>query len=256
MGRRAAWRALTAAVFVDCLFGSGLTRELVGELERLLRALAAAHDSAHRHRPAERSDSSDSGELLNADLPRYDLTIALGAWKFAHWPDAGHGDDGRTAAGRYRCCAGCRARRGSLRAPARSTRRRRDAHKYSRGLLGRGRGRDAGRCGARLRSGAMHAGAGYVKLFAEDEASRRAAWAGGRARPPVRSGARRADLAQLLVGPGLGRGDGRARAARLGQCWRCDLPTVLDADALVLLAPAMLERRSAPLVADAACRRA
>ena len=72
------------AVLVDCLFGSGLTRPLPNNLLVLLNGLA----SAHPHRIAIDLPSgidSDSGEALNDGLPDYDLTLALGAWKFAHW---------------------------------------------------------------------------------------------------------------------------------------------------------------------------
>ncbi|HMP57453.1 MAG TPA: NAD(P)H-hydrate epimerase, partial [Novosphingobium sp.] len=71
-------------VLVDCLFGSGLTRPLAPDHAGLLNRLA----SHHRHRVAVDLPSgvqSDSGMMLNADLPDYDLTIALGAWKFAHF---------------------------------------------------------------------------------------------------------------------------------------------------------------------------
>ena len=65
-------------VFVDCLFGSGLTRPL-GELATLVRSLAGSH----RYAIAVDLPSgveSDGGALLDEDLPRYDLTLALGAW--------------------------------------------------------------------------------------------------------------------------------------------------------------------------------
>src|SRR5690606_5755845 len=71
-------------VLVDCLFGSGLTRPLAPEHLELLNRLAARH----RHRVAIDVPSgveSDSGMLLNEGLPEYDLTVALGAWKFAHF---------------------------------------------------------------------------------------------------------------------------------------------------------------------------
>src|SRR5512139_637030 len=68
---------------VDCLYGSGLTRPLdAGDLA-LLSRLAAGH----RHVIAVDVPSgvqSDNGMLLNEGLPACDLTIALGAWKFAH----------------------------------------------------------------------------------------------------------------------------------------------------------------------------
>ncbi|MBY0395489.1 MAG: NAD(P)H-hydrate epimerase, partial [Thermoleophilia bacterium] len=71
-------------VFVDCLFGSGLARPLGAEHALLLRDLAARH----RIRIAVDMPSgiaTDSGAVLNERLPAYDLTLALGAWKLAHW---------------------------------------------------------------------------------------------------------------------------------------------------------------------------
>ena len=70
-------------VLVDCLFGSGLTRPLGGDQLDLFLRLCASH----KQRIAIDVPSgvhSDSGELLNQGLPQFDLTIALGAWKFAH----------------------------------------------------------------------------------------------------------------------------------------------------------------------------
>ena len=70
-------------IFVDCLFGSGLSRPLSNAHVLLLR------DLAERHAMAIALDvpsgvSSDTGALLNDKLPDFDVTLALGAWKFAH----------------------------------------------------------------------------------------------------------------------------------------------------------------------------
>ena len=54
-------------------------------------------------------------------------------------------------------------------------------------------------------------------------------------------------LGALLIGPGLGR-DGAARTA-LALVLEQQRPTVLDADALMLLTPALLAARTAPLIA-------
>jgi hydroxyethylthiazole kinase-like uncharacterized protein yjeF len=71
-------------VFVDCLFGSGLNRPLPDGLVALLRRLARAHHaSVAVDLPS--GVESDTGALLSPDLPEFDLTLALGAWKFAHW---------------------------------------------------------------------------------------------------------------------------------------------------------------------------
>ena len=102
------WR--TGEVFVDCLFGSGLTRPLGdGDLALLARLAAAHHQTVAVDLPS--GIDSDAGTALNAGLPRSDLTIALGAWKFAHWTMPAAADDGRAAAGRDRHRRGRRARR-------------------------------------------------------------------------------------------------------------------------------------------------
>ena len=67
-------------VFVDCLFGSGLSRPLSGEHALLLRDLAARHHlSVAVDVPS--GIASDTGALLNDKLPDFDVTLALGAWK-------------------------------------------------------------------------------------------------------------------------------------------------------------------------------
>ncbi len=71
-------------VLVDCLFGSGLTRPLTSEDAALLARLAASHDKRVAIDLPSGVDS-DLGLPLNLGLPDYDLTIALGAWKYAHF---------------------------------------------------------------------------------------------------------------------------------------------------------------------------
>jgi len=227
-------------VFVDCLFGSGLTRALDNELAARLCALSQAHELCIAVDVPSGVDS-DSGELLNDTLPVYDLTVALGAWKFAHWMmpaleimgekrlvDIGvaHSDEAASV-----------AERPHLYPPDR------DAHKYSRGLLGVIGGEMPG---ASMLSAvaAMHGGAGYVKLFSAHEV-------GAPAELVVEQESLSALLTDeclvaVLIGPGLGR-DADAHA-RLAWTLGCDIPTVCDADALHLLEPVMVERRSAPLI--------
>jgi hydroxyethylthiazole kinase-like uncharacterized protein yjeF len=71
-------------VLVDCLYGTGLTRGL-GEADlALLNGLAARH--AKRIAVDLPSGvATDTGAVLNDGLPEYHLTIALGAWKAAHF---------------------------------------------------------------------------------------------------------------------------------------------------------------------------
>ncbi|TIX49953.1 NAD(P)H-hydrate dehydratase [Alteraurantiacibacter aquimixticola] len=243
---RAAWGGepvehATGSVFVDCLFGSGLTRGLDEGLEHLLLRLARAHD-LHIAVDLPSGIDADSGEVLNDVLPIYDLTIALGAWKFAHWMmpamemmgarrlvDIGVGEDGETAR---------LARRPHLSPPEM------DAHKYSRGLLGVIGGVMPGASLLAARA-AMHGGAGYVKLFTTHPVPQAPAELVVE-HESLSSLLADDRLAAILIGPGLGR-DADAHA-KLAWTLGCDLPTVCDADALHLLEPVMVEGRTAPLI--------
>ncbi len=243
---RKAWGGNTVSdsrgdVFVDCLFGSGLARPLDDDLEAHLKTLA----QQHKYRVAIDLPSGidgDSGELLNRDLPQYNLTISLGAWKLAHWlmpamDLMGHKrlvDIGvREVEGAVQL-----SKRPELSAPPSN------AHKYSRGLLGIVAGPMHG---AVMLAGqaAQHAGAGYVKVFAHDEAM------GSPDDLVVEFGSlfdqvRDVRIKALLVGPGLGRSD--EAKARLDWALACDVPIVCDADALHLMAPEMIGARDNPLI--------
>ena len=243
---RAAWGGEPVAearggVFVDCLFGSGLARALDEPLERVLLQLVEAHDLAVAVDLPSGIDS-DSGELLNDQLPMYDLTIALGAWKFAHWlMPAMHGMGARRLVdiGLAEVDEAAQvASRPHLTAPDS------DAHKYTRGMLAVIGGAMPGAAILAARA-AMHGGAGYVKLFADGDP--------GLAPPElvVEQDALMTLLSDhrlcaVLIGPGLGRDE--AARAKLAWTLACDLPTVCDADALHLLEPEMVEGRSAPLI--------
>lgn len=228
-------------VLVDCLFGSGLTRPLTDEHLALLTRLAKAHP----RRIAVDLPSgveSDSGAMLNAELPNYHATIALGAWKQAHFLMPA-----TSRMGALRLVAiGCEAVTGAPGVIGRPhfTAPTADAHKYCRGLLGVVAGAMPG---AALLSAtaAQGAGAGYVRCLAEHPVSgpsdlvvddRPLAQSGGDPR-----------MNALLVGPGLGRGD-RARR-RLEAALKGLAPLVLDADALVLLRHEDLVGRAAPVIA-------
>jgi hydroxyethylthiazole kinase-like uncharacterized protein yjeF len=222
-------------VFVDCLFGSGLGRPLVAEHALQLRDLAARH----RYRVAVDVPSgiaSDSGAVLNDRLPQYDLTLALGAWKFAHWSLPG-----RALMGQLRlvpiginAVAGAAqlVERPKIASPAA------DSHKYLRGLLGIVAGSMPGATLLAAAAG-QRAGAGYVKLFARTPDPRTPADVVTDIAPLSET---LADprIAAVLIGPGLGR-DGAAKAM-LGEALRRARAMVLDADALMLLAPNMLAR--------------
>jgi hydroxyethylthiazole kinase-like uncharacterized protein yjeF len=228
-------------VFVDCLFGSGLTRPLIPEHALLLRDLAARH----RYKVAVDVPSgiaSDSGAVLNERLPAYDLTLALGAWKFAHWSLPG-----RALMGQMRLVpigiapvegAAQLVERPRLSLPAA------DSHKYRRGLLGVIGGAMPGASLLAV-AAAQRAGAGYVKLLAH--------YADPRTPPdvvtdtaPLAQALADPRIAAVLVGPGLGRDD--AARARLEAALAQAPALVLDADALMLLSPAMLAR-AVPMLA-------
>jgi hydroxyethylthiazole kinase-like uncharacterized protein yjeF len=180
---------------------------------------------------------ADTGALLNSGLPKFDLTIALGAWKFAHFlmPAA-------ETMGSLRLVdigvdpvpgAATLIEQPRLNAPTS------DAHKYTRGLLGVIGGAMPGAALLAARA-AQHAGAGYVKLLTDR--------VDGPADLVVDStrldeALRDPRLSALLIGPGLGR-DAVARA-RLGLAIERNIPLVLDADALMLLDSSMLTEHTA-----------
>jgi len=228
-------------VLVDCLFGSGLTRALEPEHATLLARLASAHEVSIAVDLPSGIDS-DSGVELNAGLPTYRLTLALGAWKRAHWLMPAMARMGERRLVRIGIAPTGEAPRLIARprlAPPAS-----DAHKYSRGLLAVVGGAMPG-AGVLAARSAMHAGAGYVKLFAPHKSPATPDELVVDDRPlEGRLGDDRIDA--LLAGPGLGRDD--EAEARLRAVLSRDIPTVLDADALVLLAPEMLATRTAPLL--------
>ncbi|WP_455566028.1 ADP-dependent NAD(P)H-hydrate dehydratase [Novosphingobium panipatense] len=180
--------------------------------------------------------------VLNDGLPAYDLTLALGAWKFAHFLMPAAARMGRL----QRVGIGLAAVTGAATAIGRPVARApaADAHKYKRGLLAVVSGAMPG--AAVLASvGAQGAGAGYVKLFAESKRS-----------VPMDVVVEQGPLtevltddrnAAILVGPGLGR-DASARE-RLAIALADPVPVVLDADALVLLGSRQLAERQAVTIA-------
>lgn len=215
------------AVLVDALFGSGLTRAPSPALSALLGALR----QSHRHVLAVDVPSgidADSGAVLDPGLGASTLTLALGAWKHAHFamPSA-------ALMGALRLVdIGCQVMPGAARvlgrpqiaAPAA------DAHKYRRGLLAMVAGAMPG--AARLAVlAARHGGAGYLKVIGHaDDFRQHADWviADQAALHEPRTRA-------VLVGPGLGR-DGAAQGL-LQSALGAGKATVIDADALILLRP-------------------
>lgn len=220
-------------VIVDCLFGSGLSRPLSGEHALLLRDLVARHHlSVAVDVPS--GIASDSGALLNDKLPTFDVTLALGAWKFAHWSLPGRAKMGTMKLVPIGVApvegAAKVVTKPVIAAPAL------DSHKYRRGLAAIVGGAMPG--AARLAAeAAMRGGAGYVKLLAGN--------AGVSANPalvtdatPLEDALTDARISAVLVGPGLGRDD--SARERLALALAAGKPTVVDADALVTLKPSML----------------
>ncbi len=233
------------AVLVDCLFGSGLNRQVEGALRQTLLDLAARH---HRRIAIDLPTGveSDSGALLIDGLPHYDLCVALGAWKRAHFlmPAASHwrmaqlvdiGADHE----------GVRARvitQPALNAPAA------DAHKYTRGLVTVVGGAMEGASILASRAVAL-AGAGYVKLLSHEPVTNAPAdlvvlRSPGEITLADALGDDR--IAAVLCGPGLGR-DHQARE-RMEAAIASRQPLVLDADALVMLRADGLAQRETPMV--------
>lgn len=216
-------------VLLDCLFGSGLSRPMSDDLFSLLISQAELHP-LRIAADLPSGIEADSGAVLNPGLPTFDLTVALGAWKHAHFampaaPLMGAlrlVDIGVTAVpGAARALA-----KPEIKAPAA------DAHKYRRGLLGVVAGAMPG-AALLAAEAAQRAGAGYVKLLSS-------------VRPegvPPALVCDNADLAALadkriaaiLVGPGLGRDENAA--TRLAAALAAGRPLVIDADALMLLRP-------------------
>jgi hydroxyethylthiazole kinase-like uncharacterized protein yjeF len=232
---RAAWRGETATsgegvrgvVLVDCLFGSGLSRPLSDDLAALLTGLAERHDvTVAVDLPS--GVATDTGALLGP-APDCALTLALGAWKPAHFlmPAMARMDRRELVPIGVDSPAGAPQllSRPPMAAPGPAD------HKFTRGLVvvvgGPLSGASQLACAAALR-----AGAGAVRLSARVVHP---------AMPPdivlrddpldeLLSDKR---TSAVLIGPGLGR-DERAREA-LAIALGAGFPMVLDADALRLL---------------------
>ncbi len=221
--------APSGTVLLDCLFGSGLSRPLPDDLLALLTGLARQH-AVRIAADLPSGIAADSGAVLNPGLPAFDVTVALGAWKHAHFamPAA-------PLMGALRLVdIGVVAVPGAARvlAQPRIAPPAPDAHKYRRGLLAVLGGHMPG-AALLAAEAAQRSGAGYVKLLAP-------------VRPEGVAPALVCDtgdlaaladprIAAILVGPGLGR-DGKA-VARLNAALAANRPVVIDADALTLLGP-------------------
>ena len=239
-------------VFVDCLFGSGLSRALSGEHALLLRDLASQHgQSVAIDVPS--GVASDDGALLNERLPQFDVTLALGAWKFAHWSLPG-----RLIMGRKRLVPiGVGPVEGAAQLVSQPSFNAPDAraHKYTRGLAAIVGGAMPGAANLAAMS-AQRSGAGYVKLLAEAYSPNDPGLVCDDA--PLATALSDKRISALLVGPGLGRDENAL--TKLKAALSSKAPCVLDADALVILRPEMLAEEQSCLATphdgelDALCR--
>lgn len=213
-----------ATQLIDALFGIGLARGVDTALAARLAALADGATMVHAVDLPSGVDT-DSGALLSP-VPRYDVTIALGALKPAHVLQPAAGCMGRIMLADIGVPVDGQIR--ALDPPMIGAPGVQD-HKYGRGLVQVLSGDMAG-AAALAATAAAHGGAGMVRLghvsatIAEPHAI-------VRQNDADLSDAR---IAALLIGPGLGRGgtaqDIFRRAIAAGH------PMVIDADALTLVA--------------------
>jgi hydroxyethylthiazole kinase-like uncharacterized protein yjeF len=232
-GGEIAYEPRRGGVLVDCLFGSGLSRTLSEADIELLTELVRGHDFAIAV-DLPSGVATDDGALLAA-VPRFDLTLALGAWKPAHFlmpAIACMGERRLVDIGVdvFTPAASVFSRPRLAPPPF-------DAHKYSRGLVGVVAGTMPG-AALLAAQAAMRGGAGYVKLLSSH--SHPAAPAGLVIDDtPLGEALRDKRWSALLVGPGLGRDE--ASRNRLAAVLERGVPTVIDADALHLLDDDLLE---------------
>lgn len=220
-----------APIIVDALFGYGLSRAPSGEFAILLEKFAASH-SFKVAIDVPSMVESDSGSVLGTGF-QYDLTLALGAWKRAHFlmPATAMMGEKRLVPIGIEIPSGnaSLSQRPTLAPPER------DAHKYRRGLLAVIAGAMPG-APLLAAEAAARAGAGYVKLSSTHPHACAPPDIVIEKDPEAIFGDAR--TAALLIGPGLGR-DGAARNL-LCRALASSAPKVIDGDALYLLEPAIL----------------
>jgi hydroxyethylthiazole kinase-like uncharacterized protein yjeF len=224
--------AAPAPLLIDALFGTGLTRPLSANLAGSLARLAGeARVRVAVDLPS--GATTDDGALLSP-APRYDLTVTFQTRKPSHFlqPAARH-------MGRIVTCdigVGAESRlheiaRPRLAAPGP------DDHKYTRGYVLVFGGAMPG-ANALVSAAAARAGAGYVRVSLREAL-------GGVPLAVVQGGEDRsalddARIGAVAAGPGFGRS--AEMAGYLNEVICSNLPAVLDADALTLVAEIGLER--------------
>lgn len=235
---RAMWQGQTMDVsdaapraqFVDCLFGTGLTRPVDPPLfQQFQRLFSAAKRRVAVDLPS--GVQSDNGMLLNK-LGAFDLTIALGAYKPSHFLEPSRSKLGDLVAVPLGIDAASAL---SLVAKPKLTAPGSEDHKYTRGLLAIVAGNMLG--AAQLSAmAAQRAGAGYVKLFGSK---------GNIAPQPSIVFAHVSDdtdlasqlsdhrISAVAIGPGLGQDE--LASAWLEAALQTEKPLLLDAGALPLV---------------------
>lgn len=212
---------------VDALFGVGLKRGLDPTLvDRLCGLVQAAQRSYAVDLPS--GVDGDTGELLSA-VPRFDVCLAIGALKPGHLllPAANcSGMVQPVSIGLDVSASHCH-----VLAPPRLFAPASDSHKYRRGLVAIVAGRMAG-ASALSAEAAARGGAGYVRIIGT-QAVLPLSHAIVRASGKDETALSDERIAALLIGPGLGRDE--QASARLAVALDAGHPSVLDADALLLL---------------------
>ena len=225
-----------AAVVVDAVFGSGLTRSLDPALAGQLAALMdAAQLSVAIDMPS--GLSTDDGKILGT-IAEFDVTLALGAVKPCHvlQPGARHCGEIRLLDVGVAVASDITVIAKPVVEPPGP-----DAQKFTRGMVAVVGGAMPG--AARLASiAAMHAGAGYVLLLGDAQGGPNALVHKDFSETALGD----PRIGSILVGPGLGRDDMARR--KLGAALGTARPLVIDGDALHLLDIADILGRSAPVV--------
>ncbi len=228
--------AVSAAVVVDALFGTGLARPLTNDLTALLRRFRAEACMVIAVDVPSGIDT-DSGADLGA-IPA-DVTVALAALKPAHLLQPSAALCGHVLTADIGIMANARCQmigRPALLPPTATD------HKYTRGLVTVVSGEMAG-AACLVANAAARSGAGYVVL-AEDRID------GGVPHSvvhrDVEAALADARISAIAIGPGLGRG--AAAEAMALRVLQQDVPMVIDADALHLTHPSQLRRRHAATI--------
>ncbi|MEG3169356.1 NAD(P)H-hydrate dehydratase [Sphingomonas sp. LB3N6] len=264
--------AKPAAILVDALFGTGLTRPLDSEPaptlisspadagaqlspERSLNGLFWAPASAGEQSVVGRLHflansaqlsiavdlpsglATDSGEALSKP-PVFNLTLALGAVKPAHLLQPAARYCGHIRLLDIGVASASRAE--VLKAPSLPTPGP-DSHKYTRGMVAIIAGTMSGASDLAALA-AMRAGAGYVTLLCDSQGPPHAL-----VRAPFSDQALANDrIGALVIGPGLGRDD--VAKARLEAALTSNHPLIIDGDALRLLDPDRIKALRVPVI--------